>query len=141
MTECNEEPMLDWQRRWNIGMILRHNARHPDDPTPLPLWITESSDNYATLKRPLPETKTDKIYIYDQDYRCDPWDQPTIYDINKLSFKIQVPNPQKPPEEIHTHHTHATYTMKFKIGDYTFEETFIIMTKTSYPPPKTLRNS
>ena len=27
----------------------------------------------------------------------------------------------------------ATYSMKFKIGDYTFEETFIIMTKTSYP--------
>ena len=27
----------------------------------------------------------------------------------------------------------ATYTLKFKIGDYTFKETFIIMTKTSYP--------
>ena len=27
----------------------------------------------------------------------------------------------------------ATYTMKFKIGDYTFEEIFIIMTKTSSP--------
>ena len=75
-------------------MILRHNARHPDDPTPLPQWITESPDNYATLKRPLPESKTDRIYIYDRDYRCDPWDEPTIYDTNKLSFKIQVSNPQ-----------------------------------------------
>ena len=28
------------------------------------------------------------------DYRCDPWDDPTIYDTDKLSFKIQVPNPQ-----------------------------------------------
>ena len=64
LTECNEEPTQDWQRRWNVGMILRHNARHPKNPTPLPQWITESPDNYATLKRPLPESKTDRIYIY-----------------------------------------------------------------------------
>ena len=75
-------------------MILRHNARHPENPTPLPQWITESPDNYATLKRPLPESKTERIYIYDRDYRCDPWDEPTIYDTSKLSFKIQVSNPQ-----------------------------------------------
>ena len=81
-------------------MILRHNARHPDDPTPLPQWITESPDNYATLKRPLPESKTERIYIYDRDYRCDPWDEPTIYDTNKLSFKIQVSNPQAQSTEI-----------------------------------------
>ena len=73
-------------------MILRHNARHPDDPTPLPQWITESPDNYATLKRPLPESKTDRIYIYDRDYRCDPWDEPTIYDSNKLSTPIDAEN-------------------------------------------------
>ena len=75
-------------------MILRHNAQHPEDPTPLPQWITESPDNYATLKRPLPESRTERIYIYDRDYRCDPWDEPAIYDTNKLSFKIQVSNPQ-----------------------------------------------
>ena len=45
-------------------MVLRHNARHSDDPKPLPLWITEQPDNYATLKRPLPETKTDRnLYL------------------------------------------------------------------------------
>ena len=94
LKECNEEPTQDWQRRWNVGMILRHNARHPEDPTPLPQWIIESPDNYATLKRPLPESKTERHYIYDRDYTCDPWDEPTIYDTNKLSFKIQVSNPQ-----------------------------------------------
>ena len=89
------------QRRWNVGMILRHNARHPEDPTPLPQWITESPDNYATLKRPLPESKTERTYIYDVDYRCDPWDNPHIYDHNKLAFKIQIPNPQPQPRETH----------------------------------------
>ena len=39
-TESNEEPTQDWQRRWNVGMILRHNARHQDDPIPLHIWVT-----------------------------------------------------------------------------------------------------
>ena len=33
------------------------------------------------------------------DHRCDPWDEPTIYDTNKLFFKSQVPNPQAQPKE------------------------------------------
>ena len=82
-------------------MILRHKTRHQDDPKLLPEWIAESPDNYATLKRPLPESKTDRIYIYDTDYRCDPpWDEPTIYDANTSSFKLQVPNPQKNLEAV-----------------------------------------
>ena len=81
-------------------MILRYNARHPEDPTPLPQWTTESRYNYATLKRPLPESKTERLYIYDRDYRCDAWDEPTIYDTNKLSFKIQISNPQAQFTEI-----------------------------------------
>ena len=92
-------------------MILRHNARHPNDPTPLPQWITESPDNYATLKRPLPESKTERIFIYDREYRCDPWDEPTIYDTNKLSFKIQVSNPQAQSTEImDLHHHHRQFS-------------------------------
>ena len=38
--------------------------------------------------------------MYDRDYRCDPWDEPTIYDKNKLPFKIKVPNPQAQAREI-----------------------------------------
>ena len=79
-------------------MIL--NAGHPDDPKPLPTWITESPDSYATLKRPLPESKNDMIYVYDTDYRCDPRDEPDIYDTNSLSFKIDVQNPIQSEKEI-----------------------------------------
>ena len=43
-----------------------------------------------------------------------------------LPFKIQYANTE-------LEKARATYTMQFKIGDYAFEETFIIMTKTSYP--------
>ena len=80
-------------------MILRHNARQQDDPKPLPEWITDSSDNYATVKRPLPESKTDKIYAYDTDYRCNPWNEPTVYDANTLSFQMQVKIPQNQSAE------------------------------------------
>ena len=41
-------------------------------------------------------------------------------------FKIQYANTE-------LEKARATYTMKFKIGYYAFEEIFIIMTKTSYP--------
>ena len=33
------------------------------------------------------------------DYRCDPWDEPDIYDTNSLSFKIHIQNPPKENEE------------------------------------------
>ena len=109
-TECNEEPTQDWQRRWNVGMILRHNARHPEDPTSLPQWITESPDSYATLKRPLPESKTERIYIYDRDYRCDPWtNQPSMTQKNSLSksrFQTLKPNPQR--LQIYHHRCHQS---------------------------------
>ena len=105
-TECNEEPTQDWQRRWNVGMILRHNARHPDDPTPLPQWITESPDNYATLKRPLPESKTERIYIYDRDYRCDPWDEPTITILTNSPSKYKSQTPRFNPQKSWTYHHH-----------------------------------
>ena len=105
LTEGKEEPTQDWQRRWNVDMILRHNAWHPEDPTPLPQWITESPDNYATLKRLLPESKTERIYIYDMDFRCDHWDEPTIYYTDKLSFKIQVQTRMpRPTNQRNSHH-------------------------------------
>ena len=96
-------------------MILHHNARHRDDPKPLPMWITESPNNYATLKRPLPESKTDSIFIYDKDCRCDPWDEPTIYDANALSFKIQITNPQEHKNDIRIPPTTVTNPKKNQI--------------------------
>ena len=81
-------------------MILRNNARHPDHPKPLPEWITESQGNYATLKRHLPETKTDhRMYVYYMYYRSDPWEELEMYDTNSSSFKIHVENPPKTDEE------------------------------------------
>ena len=94
VTKCNEEPTKIWQRRRCAGMILRNNASIQDDPKPLLEWITESPVNYATLKRPLPESKRDRIYVCDIDYRCDSWEEPKIYDTNSLSFKVYVQNPR-----------------------------------------------
>ena len=62
-------------------------------------------------------------------------------DIDKIQkeFKASIRgNAPPPPFKIQYANTElekalATYTMKFKIGDYTFEQTFIILTKTSYP--------
>ena len=68
ITEINEEPTQDWKRPLNVKMILRHNARHPDGTMPLLEWILVSPDNYAILNGPLPESKTDRMYIYDTDY-------------------------------------------------------------------------
>ena len=72
VTECSEGPTQDWKQPWNVGIIFRNNARNPSDPKPLLEWVTESPENYPTLKRPLPETKTDRINVYDMDYRCNP---------------------------------------------------------------------
>ena len=40
--------------------------------------------------RSLPEAKTERIYVYHMDYRCDPWDEPEIYETHSLLFKIHV---------------------------------------------------
>ena len=42
-----------------------------------------------TTKRPLPQSDQERIYVYDKDYRCDPWDRPDIYDQSTLTFKQQ----------------------------------------------------
>ena len=47
VTECNDEPTQIWQRRWNVGMILRNNAELQDDPKPIPEWKKESPDSYV----------------------------------------------------------------------------------------------
>ena len=57
----------------------------------------DNEDIYATLKRPMPEYKTDKIYIFDKNFLCNPREEPDIYDINSVSFKMHV---QNPPEQV-----------------------------------------
>ena len=42
-----------------------------------------------TTKRPLPQSDQERIYVYDKDYRCDPWDTPDIYDQSTLTSKQQ----------------------------------------------------
>ena len=110
VTECNEEPKQIWQRRRCVGMTLRNNANLKDDPKPLLEWITESPVNYATLKHPLPESKTDRIYVCDMDYRCDSWDEPEIYETNSISVKVYVQNPrnQKTKQKSDTRHHRQT---------------------------------
>ena len=41
-------------------------------------------------------------------------------------FKVQYANPE-------LQQLLATYTLRFKIGDYTFEETFVVINQTSFP--------
>ena len=71
-------------------MILRLTAKRSK--------TSFSPDNHAALKRPLPKSKTEKISVYDTNSRSDSWDEPIIYDVNTLSIKIHVPNPQNHPE-------------------------------------------
>ena len=40
-------------------------------------------------RRPLPQSDQERIYVYDEDYTCDPWDRPDIYDQSNLSIKQQ----------------------------------------------------
>ena len=76
---------------------LRNNARHQDHPKLLSEWIFDCTDNYATLIR---ESTTDRIYVYDVDYRCDAWDEPKNYNTETIWFKIHLQTPSKPEEEI-----------------------------------------
>ena len=42
-----------------------------------------------TTKRPLPASDQERIYVFDKDYRCDPWDRSDLYDQSLLTFKEQ----------------------------------------------------
>ena len=42
-----------------------------------------------TTKRPLPESNQPRIYDFDKDYICDPWDKPELYDQCSLTFRHQ----------------------------------------------------
>ena len=54
-----------------------------------PEWIKESDDQYKTAKRPIPESIQERVYVFDKDYRCLPWDRQDLHDQSSLSFKHQ----------------------------------------------------
>ena len=75
-----------WRKRWNVVAILRNNAKHTNNPKPVSEWIHEPRDTYAALKRLLSETKIRRIYVFDSNYRCDPYDELDIYDTKSLKI-------------------------------------------------------
>ena len=45
-----------------------------------PEWIKDSDDQCLATRRPLPKSNQERVYVFDKDYRCDPWDRPDLYD-------------------------------------------------------------
>ena len=42
-----------------------------------------------TTRRQLPESNQECVYVFDKNYRCDPWDWPDLYDQSSLTVKVQ----------------------------------------------------
>ena len=95
-TECIEDPTQDSEKRPNVGEFLRIMRNIKIHQISLPEFLNVSPDKDATLNRPLPESKTDRIYFYDAGYRCNHWDELEIYNSESLSLKIDVQNPPNP---------------------------------------------
>ena len=86
--QCNGIATEDWLRRQAIATIKRYNAKH-EQQKEYPTWIEDSNDQQKTTKRPLSQSDQERIYVYDKDYRCEPWDRPDIYDLSTFSFEQQ----------------------------------------------------
>ena len=91
-TERNEEPSLDWQRRWQIHKLHKYNRRHITKKD-YPQWYLDNPTEYNTPKRPLPESTTPETYFHDSDFNCDPYYNPQLYDKTTLTFKHQECTP------------------------------------------------
>ena len=89
-TQCNGTVTEDWLRRQAIATIKRHIAKN-EQPKEYPAGIENSNDQYMTTKRKLPQSDQERIYVYDKDYICDPWDRPDIYDQSSLTSKKNNP--------------------------------------------------
>ena len=63
ITKCKEEPTEAWQRRCNVGTVFHNIARYKT-----PTQTTSLLGEFATPKHPSPESKTERIYIFDIDY-------------------------------------------------------------------------
>ena len=91
-TKRNEEPSLDWQRRWQIHKLHKYNRRHITKKD-YPQWYLDNPTEYNTPKRPLPESTTPETYFHDSDFNCDPYYNPQLYDKTTLTFKHQECTP------------------------------------------------
>ena len=79
-----------------------------------------------TTKRPFPQSNQERVYVFDQDYRCDPWDRPDLYDQSSPTFKDQPTPPpvdttdahdEQPPSQLPKEDTNGSITT-FTAPDY-----------------------
>ena len=40
-----------------------------------------------TTKWPIPQSDQESVYVFDKNWRCDPWDKPDLYGQSSLTFK------------------------------------------------------
>ena len=61
--------------------------------------MKESDDQYMATKRRFPEPNQNRVDVFDEDYRCDAWDRPDLYDQSPLTFKTQPNGPTEDQTE------------------------------------------
>ena len=87
--DCNGTPKEDWLTRQAIPTIKRHKTKN-EQQKEYPECIKECDDQNMTTKRPFAESNQERVYVFDKDYRCDPWDRPDLYDQSSLTLKDQA---------------------------------------------------
>ena len=129
--------MITKKKRGDLNVIkelIQHDKE--DDYIPLMSAITLTKKRLMLFFRlEFDKTKTDALV--DSGAYINAINETDIDKMQKESNASITGKAPPPPFKIQYANTElektlATYTMKFKIGDYTFEENFIIMTKTSY---------
>ena len=97
-TDCNGTLTEDWLRRHAIATIDQQNAKH-EQQKEYPEWTKDADDQCMTTKRPPPESNQSRVYVFDKDYKCDPWDNPELYDQSPFIFRDQPTADTTPPTD------------------------------------------